>query len=80
MPLLVHHFSTLYYIFTNENWSALLERLFLAYLSRQPLPASSSCLKSSAQAFFFRESGRKERFANNYSEFFYFTIHLFLCT
>lgn len=60
MPLLVHHFSTLYCTFTNENWSALLELILLAYLFRQLLPVSSSCLKSSAQEVFLgRVEGKK---------------------
>lgn len=60
MPLLVHHFSTLYCTFTNENWSALLELLFLAYLFTQLLSVSSSCLKSSAQEVFLGRVGRQK--------------------
>lgn len=52
-------------------------------LSLQTAPPCKQQLSSiicSGVLFLFRESGWKERFANNYSEFFYFTIHLFLCT
>lgn len=68
------HFSPLYCTFTNENRPALLELIFLAYLFRQLLPARSSCLESSAQEGFFRESGRKGRLANDRSEFPHWTI------
>ena len=60
MPFLVHHFSILCCTFPNENWSALLELSFLAYLFRQLLPVSSSCLKSSAQEIFLGRVGGKK--------------------
>lgn len=74
MPLLVHHFSTLYCTFTNENWSTLLGLVFLAYLFRQLLPAAA-VFKSSAQGLFFWcffflvRVGGKKRFGNDHSEF-----------
>lgn len=66
--------ASLYCTFTNENRPALLELIFLAYLFRQLLPVRSSCLESSAQEGFFRESGRKGRLANDRSEFHHWTI------
>lgn len=71
---------TLYFTSTNKNWCAFLELIFLAYLFRQLLPIiSCSCLKSSVQESFFRESGRKENIANDDSEFSHLTVCL-LCT
>lgn len=70
---------TLYFTSTNKNWCAFLELIFLAYLFSQLLPISCSCLKSSVQESFFRESGRKENIANDDSEFSHLTVCL-LCT
>lgn len=41
MLLLVHHFSTLYCTFTDENWSALLELIWLISSDSSSLEAAA---------------------------------------